>query len=352
MTDNTYFSFGLNDRLYGISTAYVEEVFPLPELVSIPEAPREMIGVVNLRGEMIPVIDFNRSLGLDSSNYRLTDSVIVLRREKTKVGIIVNQVCEVLAIAPDEITTELEPNQTVSENGVIGGLSRHAGDIVILSDPENWLSAIDSHTFKLVENYLSQDRNLSQSSADIPSKHAVFAPNATPEEREVFRERANNLKLPFESQDLTRVKPLTIIAINQQLLGIDLGLVREFTDIQQVTPIPCCPPHIVGNMNLRGEIVTLVDIRPVLKLPLTAITRSSKALIVEVEEILAGVIVDDVRESMFLLNPLQIIAVTPETTSINHDYLQGEAVYGEKMISILDLAKIFLSGGLIVEQVV
>lgn len=352
MTDNTYFSFGLHDRLYGISTAYVEEVFPLPELISIPEAPREMIGVVNLRGEMIPVIDFNRSLGLDSSNYGLTDSVIVLRREKTQVGIIVNQVCEVLTIAPDEITTELEPNQTVSANGVIGGLTRYAGDIVILSDPENWLSAIDSHTFKLVENYLSQDRNLSQSSADIPSKHAVFAPNATSEEREVFRERANNLKLPFESQDLTSVKPLTIIAINQQLLGIDLGIVREFTDIQQVTPIPCCPPHIVGNMNLRGEIVTLVDIRPVLKLPLTAITRSSKALIVEVEEILAGVIVDDVRESMFLLNPLQIIAVTPETSSINSDYLQGEAVYDEKMISILDVPKIFLSGGLIVEQAV
>jgi purine-binding chemotaxis protein CheW len=73
---------------------------------------------------------------------------------------------------------------------------------------------------------------------------------------------------------------------------------------------------------------------------------------VEVEEILAGVIVDDVRESMFLLNPLQIIAVTPETISINSDYLQGEAVYAEKMMSILDVPKIFLNGGLIVEQAV
>ncbi|MEQ9483061.1 chemotaxis protein CheW [Coleofasciculus sp. F4-SAH-05] len=352
MTDNSYFSFGLNDRLYGISTAYVEEVFPLPELISIPEAPREMIGVVNLRGEMIPVIDFNQSLGLQSSNYRLTDSIIVIRREKTKVGMIVNQVCEVLTIAPDEITTELEPNQTVSENGVIGGLTRHAGDILILSDPENWLSSIDSHTFKLVENYLNQELNRNQSSGELLTKQAVFVPNATPEEREVFRERANSLKLPFESQDLTSVKPLTIIVLNDQLFGIDLGIVREFTDIQQVTPIPCCPPHIVGNMNLRGEIVTLVDIRPVLKLPLTPITRSSKALIVQIEEILAGVIVEDVRESMFLLNRLQIIAVTPEMISINPDYLQGKAVYGEKMISILDVPKIFLTGGLIVEQVV
>ncbi|MFP4102998.1 chemotaxis protein CheW [Coleofasciculus sp.] len=352
MIDKSYFSFGLNDRLYGISTAYVEEVFPLPELISIPEAPREMIGVVSLRGEMIPVIDFNQSLGLQSSNYRLTDSIIVLRREKTKVGIIVNQVCEVLTISSDEITTELEPNQTVSENGVIGGLTRHAGDIVILSDPENWLNSIDSHTFKLVENYLSQELNRNQSSGELFTQQAVFAANATPEERDIFRERANSLKLPFESQDLTSVKPLTIIVLNHQLFGIDLGVVREFTDIQQVTPIPCCPPHIVGNMNLRGEIVTLVDIRPVLKLPLTAITRSSKALIVQVEEILAGVIVENVRESMFLLNPLQIIAVTPETISVNPDYLQGEAVYAEKMISILDIPKIFLSGGLIVEQAV
>ncbi|MEQ9670477.1 chemotaxis protein CheW [Coleofasciculus sp. G2-EDA-02] len=350
MKDNSYFIFGLNDRLYGISTAYVEEVFPLPEFVSIPEAPRKMIGVVNLRGEMIPVTDFNQSLGLQSSDYRLTDSVIVLRREKNKIGIIVNQVCEVLTIAPDEITTELAPHQTVTENGVIGGLTRHAGDILILSDPENWLSSIDSHTFNLVENYLTQEIPSSQLSEEILAKPAVFAPNATPEEREIFRERADSLKLPFESQDLTLVKSLTIIVLNHQLFGIDLGIVREFTEIQQVTPIPCCPPHIVGNMNLRGEIVTLVDIRPVLNLPLAAITPSSKALIVEVEEILAGVIVEDVRESMFLLNPLQIIAVTPDTNSINHEYLQGEAVYAEKIMSILDLGKVFLNGGLIVEQ--
>lgn len=350
MKDNSYFIFGLNNRLYGISTAYVEEVFPIPEFVSIPEAPPKIIGIVNLRGEMIPVTDFNQSLGLQSSDYRLTDSVIVLRREKTKVGIIVNQVCEVVTIAQDEITTELAPNQTLTENGVIGGLTRHAGDILILSDPENWLNSIDSHTFNVVENYLTQNIPSSQWSEEILAKPAVFAPNATPEEREIFRQRANSLKLPFESQDLTLVKSLTIIVLNHQLFGIDLGIVREFTDIQQVTPIPCCPPHIVGNMNLRGEIVTLVDIRPVLNLPLAAITPSSKVLIVEVEEILAGVIVEDVRESMFLLNPLQIIAVIPDTSSINHEYLQGEAVYAEKIMSILDLGKVFLNGGLMVEQ--
>ena len=352
MKDNSYFSFGLNDRLYGISTAYVEEVFPLPELIVIPQAQPELLGVVNLRGEMIPIIDFNQYLGVQSSHYRLTDTVIVLKREKTKVGIIVDQVFEVLTIAPDEITTELDPNQAVTDNGFIGGLTSRAGDMIILSDPENWLSSIDSHTFKLVENYLTQEINRSQSSEEFLTKQAVFAPNATPEEREIFRERANNLKLTFESQDLTLVKPLTIIVLTHQLFGIDLGIVREFTDIQQVTPIPCCPPHIVGNMNLRGEIVTLVDIRPVLNLPLTPITPTSKALIVEVEEILAGVIVEDVRESMFLLNPLQIMAVTPETHSINHDYLQGEAVYDHKMMSILDVPKIFLQGSLIVEQAV
>lgn len=352
MTQNSYFSFSLNERLYAISTAYVEEVFPLPELVSIPEAPPEMIGLVNLRGEMIPVIDCNQSFGLASEKCQLTDSVIILRREKYKIGIIVNQVYEILNIDSDDIKTELEPNQTLTENGVIGGLTRYAGDTIILSDPANWLNSIDSQTFRLIENYLTQEINQSQLSETATDTHTEFAPQATPEERRLFRERADNLKLTFDSQNLTTVKPLTIIVLNHQLLGIDLGSVREFTDIQQLTPIPCCPPHIVGNMNLRGEIVTLVDIRPVLKLPLTAITPSYKALIVEVEDILAGVIVEDVRESMFLLNPLQIIAVTPETTTINPDYLQGEAVYAEKLMSILDLPKIFLQGGLVVEQVV
>ena len=165
-------------------------------------------------------------------------------------------------------------------------------------------------------------------------------------------DRSDNLKLAVESQDVKKLKPLGVIVLNGELFGIDLAMVREFTDIRNVIPIPCCPTHIIGNMNLRGEILTLVDIRELLNLPLIGIINSSKVMIVEVEGIVAGVMVEKVSDVMFLLNPQDIKAVVGAIESINDEYLQGVAPYYEKMMNILDLPKIFLNGGLIVDEVI
>jgi purine-binding chemotaxis protein CheW len=184
------------------------------------------------------------------------------------------------------------------------------------------------------------------------TQQPVFCPNATLEERTVFRKRADNLRLPPESQDLKTFITLAVIVLNGNLFGIDLEMVREFTDIRQVTPIPCVKAHIIGNMNLRGEILTLIDIRGLLNLPLMAMANASKAMVVEVEGIVAGLMVEEVCDVMFSLNPREIIPIPTATHSMNDKYLQGAAPYHEKIISILDLPKMFLNGGLIVDEVI
>ncbi|MGI8504859.1 MAG: chemotaxis protein CheW, partial [Hassallia sp.] len=165
------------------------------------------------------------------------------------------------------------------------------------------------------------------------------------EERSIFQKRADNLRIPPESHDLKSFITLAVIAFDGNLFGIDLNIVREFTAIRQVTPIPCVSTHIIGNMNLRGEILTLIDIRGLLNLPLMGMANASKAMVVEVEDIVVGVIVEEVCDVMFSLNPTEIRAM-------NDKYLQGIAVYDEKIMSILDLPKMFLNGGLIVDEAI
>ena len=83
-----------------------------------------------------------------------------------------------------------------------------------------------------------------------------FCPDATDEERAVFRTRAHNLMQATESlEDAERI-PLSIIQLGEECFGVGLGVVREFSHLRRVTAIPCCPPHIAGNMNLRGDILT------------------------------------------------------------------------------------------------
>ena len=114
-----------------------------------------------------------------------------------------------------------------------------------------------------IERYLEQDVSQQSKELQIPnfsSFYDLYCPNATPGERSIFRQRADNLRQPLESLNVTsKLMTLAVIGFGNKYFGLDLELVQAFTDITDFTPIPCCPNYIVGNMNLRGEIVTLVD---------------------------------------------------------------------------------------------
>ncbi|NEP09645.1 MAG: chemotaxis protein CheW [Symploca sp. SIO2C1] len=363
MKEESYLTFSLNNDLYGISTAYVEEIFALPELTPIPEAPPNIVGLVNLRGNLVPVMDLNLSFGTQLPDYHLTDTVVVLSQEGWQGGIIVNAVHKVRNIASEAISNELVDKQQLvgdERQPIIATIEGTTGDILILSNPENWLQQIETQTTTSIDYPLDKeidtshnaDESQSNDSELLSTVQPLFCPNATPEERAIFRQRADNLNLSIESQELKSLTTLAIIVLGNNFLGIDLEMVREFTDIRQVTPIPCCPPQIIGNMNLRGEILTLVDIRGLLNLPVIGIPDAAKAMVVEVEGIVVGIMVEEVRDAMFLLNPQEITAVPTAIHAINNEYLQGAAPYHEKMLSILDLPKILLNGGLIVDEAI
>lgn len=350
MKEQSYFTFRLNNALYGITTGYVEEVFPLPKLNVVSSTHRDLVGVLNLRGEMLPVMDLNLILGMPSRDYQVTDSILVLRWEYSRVGIIVNEVYKETKISPDQITTELSNHRDMAEKDgqkIIADLVRRAGDILILNNPENWIISVE------IEPIFSEIQDNSPGDAfELLNQQSIFCPNATPEEQIIFRERADNLKAAVNSQELKDLKPIAVIVLNDNLFGIDLAMVREFTDISRVTPIPCCPKHIIGNMNLRGEILTLIDLRGLLTLPMNPILEGYKVMVVDFEGIVTGVIVAEVSEAMLFLNPSEIMPVPTGIHSINDQYLQAMSPYQEKTIAILDLPKMFLNGDLIVDQVV
>ena len=179
-----------------------------------------------------------------------------------------------------------------------------------------------------------------------------FCPNATPKERAIFQERAKNLRLETQSQDFSNLIPLAVIGLNEEYFAINLGVVQEFTYIHKVTPIPCTPQHIFGNINLRGEIVTLLDIRGVLNMPISSTTSTrNKALIFKVDDLIAGIMVDEVLDVMYL-NPLDIKSIPSaiNNSQADNEYLLGTAIYREKMMSIIDFHKIIAYKGLIVEE--
>ena len=113
---------------------------------------------------------------------------------------------------------------------------------------------------------------------------------------------------------------------------------------------PCCPQHIIGNMNLRGEILTLVDIRQTLNLEVAPIKTGSQAVVVEVDDIVAGLPVDEVLDVMYVSS--EEVDSVPIAISANSEYFQGNTAYLDRIITILDLDKLMNEGELVVNQTV
>ena len=364
-----YLIFEQNGFLCGVEVCCVREIFFLPELTAIAEAPQDIVGAIDLRGEILPVMDLNLRLGYVWQEYTLTDSAIVIEWQEWKVGIIVNQVREIKDISEDFITPQLSygRDDAVASHHFVAGFARCEADIVMLLNldrliryspekSEESLPVSASHAGSEETAGEADIQNLQQkinakmlgANAKILSKNLLFCPKATPEEKAIFKSRADNLRLQVEEENSAANISLAVFALNSEYFGINLDVVREFTDIRQVTPIPCTPDRIVGNMNLRGEIVTLLNIRSVLNMS-GAANYLSKAIVVEVADLVTGIVVDEILDIIYL-SVSEIVAVPAALHSTNREYLWGTALYGGKMMAILNLQKLLTKGGVVVDE--
>jgi len=339
---STYLIVSLGDALYGINSLAVEEVVLLPELTPLAEAPRDVVGVVNLRGAILPAIDLHLRLGYQPLPYRITDSIVVLAWQGQRLGLIVNRVRGVQELEPMAIEQLAYGSANTGNLATLSqGLARGDDEIIVLLSPEALVGAGEVAARQVTLEEVEAEAGL--------AAQRRFFPEATPAEREILRARAASLRPATESLDTEDFWPLAVLQLGTEVFAMDLRLVREFAELTAMTPIPCCPPHIAGNMNLRGEIVTLIDITAWLRLP--PLASATKAAIVQVDGLAAGVLVDEVLD-VLLLDPAQIGNVPTALHAIDDEYLQGAAPYGDRLMSLLDLAKLLRQGGLVVDETV
>jgi len=379
MESKPYLIFSLHDVQYGIDANLVKEIFLLPELTPIAEAPIDIVGILNLRGRVLPVMHLDLRLGNSLQECHISDSVIVVEWEGLQIGAIVNSVHEVKNIDSNLIETKIDYGRIRDINpAFVAGIAKIDANIILLLNPEGLIRQPDA-VEDLIEEGDKEQRsrdeidftslNLSQENSEIlgaevleDNKNSEIAritsnfyksccPNATPKERAIFRQRAENLRQAITEDDseVTGKIPIAVVGLNGEYFGIDLDVVREFTNVRNLTSIPCCPSHIVGNMNLRGEIVTLVDIRNTLNLPIAPVKTGSKAVVVDIDEVVAGLPVEEVFDVMYL-HPSDMTLVPIAANSGSDAYLRGTAPYADKMLSVLDLPKILIKGGLAVDE--
>jgi purine-binding chemotaxis protein CheW len=122
--------------------------------------------------------------------------------------------------------------------------------------------------------------------------------------------------------------------------GVPVDQVREVRDMQAVTPVPGAPAYVEGVTNLRGQIITVVDLRKRLGLP-EKVGSGEKIMIIDLEKSAIGVVVDAVTEVSTIREA--DVEKNMEVTSALGDFILGVGKQNDHLAVILDISKIVVN---------
>ncbi len=132
-------TFKLDEETYGINVMQVQEVLRYSEIAPVPGAPSYVLGIINLRGNVVTVIDTRARFGLAPSTVTDNSRIVIIEAEKQVIGILVDSVAEVVYLKTSEIDST--PNVGTEESArFIQGVSNREGELLILVDLNKLLS--------------------------------------------------------------------------------------------------------------------------------------------------------------------------------------------------------------------
>lgn len=140
-----YMTFRSGKEYFGLKIQYVSEIIPFQAITAIPETEEYIKGLINLRGKILPVIDVRLRFMQDPFEYNDRTCIIVIMVKETMVGLVVEEIAEVVEIADDNIL----PPPTIMrgdrvQNKYVYGIGRVGDTVKLLIDPDKLLHDEDS----------------------------------------------------------------------------------------------------------------------------------------------------------------------------------------------------------------
>jgi len=137
----------------------------------------------------------------------------------------------------------------------------------------------------------------------------------------VLEARAKALSKSTEVQTGASM-PLVIFSLANETYGIATEYVREVQPLRDVTPVPCTPGFVVGVINIRGSIFSVIDIRSFFGVPKTEMTGATKVILVNGAGLELGILADDVKgAASVLLDEIKPPLATHPT--VKEEYIHG-----------------------------
>lgn len=123
----------IGDEQHGLDISFVDNIVRMQKITRVPKVQYYYIGIINLRGEVVPVMSIRRKMGLGEDEVTNKSRIVILKMEEVGyVGILVDEVKEVIALGESEINRNVKAKK--QDNVFINGIGKHDDNLISIFD--------------------------------------------------------------------------------------------------------------------------------------------------------------------------------------------------------------------------
>ncbi|MBF7073185.1 chemotaxis protein CheW [Glaciecola sp. MH2013] len=318
-SNNQYVTFQVADEIFSFPMLRVLEIIRIPTTVAVPLTPPTLIGLANLRGGVLPIIDLRKLLEFPTEDFNESSRVVVVDTGSAsgKVGLVVDRVLQVKSVDKSQIDTSSNIQSNLDEKVLDGVIKMGDGEPVI--QLLNVAEVVKNDFQTMVQEHISD----AQSSASLSV--------------EQYNE---------DDEDDTS-NQLVSFMLDEQEYAFDLMDVEEIVRIpDNIASMPKTDAHVVGLIELRNRLLPLISLRTLFGLAEAQLCENNRIVIVSItlangQREFAGFIVDQVREVLRVNEDLlQAVPSILQNTEEDIDKI-CRLDKGKRLVSVLNSENVF-----------
>lgn len=306
---NNHLYFRVGDNKYAVNSYSVLEIIKLPLLDYPQKLPNNIVGLMKYNNFVINVVDIRFYLNIQPSSYSTSNEVLIIKTDESIIGIIVDKVEGILPF----IASKVDTLPFIDKSMLIDALYK-------LNDETIFIINIFS-----LENIIKTPSSLPE--YDVQS---LFPSDATA--RNLLVQRSTQLvekeKFQFVHEIYTKDKFISFM-LNNNSYGIKLKYIKEVLKDTTISQVPCTPNFIKGIMNLRGDFITVIDLKVFLGMEKEDDDNKKPIIIVENEDLTLALQIDKINELFEV--PDEVLPKNSENSTT------FDIINNEKMHTILNI---------------
>ena len=311
---NTHLYFQIGENKYGVNSGNVLEIMKLPALDYPQKLPNNIIGLLKYNNFVINVVDIRFYLNIDVTPYNENNELLIVKTDEVIFGIITDHVIGILPF--DTTLTDQIP--FVDSKMIIESIYKHENDTIFVVNIYSLENLLKQHDMTLPE-------------VDIPS---LFPQDETSKKLMAKRTSAiaEKSSLRLASGELHAKNKYISFNLNKDFYCISLDSVKEVLKDTSITKVPGTPDFIEGIMNLRGDYITVINIKKFLDLPCENALDKNPVIIVKCNELKLAFLIDQINE-LFDFQEF-------EQQENSESYYLNEFIYNGNLYTELNIDKI------------